>query len=190
MDTYPEKIKTIVHNATRTGCLSGRSASGRAASFTCGTFIQISANFENNVIAAMRFRSNGCGYAIAVCETLCTGLEGAGLEAMGGRARELAAELVVRSLGSLPPERLHCADIAYEAFEKALAEHRSQGAAEFTGDDPLICTCFGVGESVIEQCVSANRVSDVEDVVDLCRAGGGCGSCRPLIQDIIDTLGR
>jgi NifU-like protein len=58
---------------------------------------------------------------------------------------------------------------------------------EFTGEKALICTCFGVSEETIERVIANNRCETVEEVSQKCNAGSGCGSCQPLIQEIIDS---
>ena len=72
-------------------------------------------------------------------------------------------------------------------MHRAFSGLRARQIEEFTGEKALICTCFGVSEETIEKAVAANKLETVEDVIDVCNAGGGCGSCRFLIQEIIDT---
>jgi len=67
-----------------------------------------------------------------------------------------------------------------------MAAYRERRVEEFQGEKALICTCFGVSEETIVTAISENSLSDVDQVVDLCRAGSGCGSCRMLIQELVD----
>jgi NAD(P)H-nitrite reductase large subunit len=50
----------------------------------------------------------------------------------------------------------------------------------------LICTCFGISEDTIQSVISETGAETVEAVGDACNAGTGCGSCRFLIQELID----
>jgi NifU-like protein len=78
--------------------------------------------------------------------------------------------------------------MAIEALQGAFAEYRRRRLVSYDGDDPLICTCFGVSEAVIVKAVRQHGLNSVEEVASVCRAGLGCGSCRMLIQEIIDEL--
>lgn len=57
-------------------------------------------------------------------------------------------------------------------------------------NDEIICECFCITEAEIQQTICANELETVEDVTDACNAGGGCGSCQFVIQDILDEFSR
>lgn len=61
------------------------------------------------------------------------------------------------------------------------------GPAGQPRDGRPICACFGVGECTLEAVVAAGARSQ-EAVTRQCKAGGGCGSCRPAIETIIRRL--
>ena len=48
------------------------------------------------------------------------------------------------------------------------------------------CTCFGVTEERLEGVIRGLKDPSVEAVGDVCNAGMGCGSCRMLIEEMID----
>jgi NifU-like protein len=73
-------------------------------------------------------------------------------------------------------------------LQDAFADFRAFQIEEFAGEKALICTCFGVSEERIEKAITENNLQTVEEVGEFCRAGTGCGSCQPLIQEIIDSL--
>jgi len=77
-----------------------------------------------------------------------------------------------------------------ETLQDAFADFRAFQIEEFTGEKALICTCFSVSEDTIENLVKENSLETVEEVTDACNAGGGCGSCQPLVQEIIDVVWR
>ena len=90
-------------------------------------------------------------------------------------------------LDEFPPPRRHCLRLAVETLHAAFNDFRSAQLEEFTGEKALVCTCFGVSEETIEKVISENRCQTVDEVSHLCNAGNGCGSCQPLIQEIIDS---
>ena len=48
-----------------------------------------------------------------------------------------------------------------------------------------VCQCEAVGSGDIERAIAAGA-STVDEVTDGCRAGGGCGRCHRLIEDMLD----
>ena len=53
--------------------------------------------------------------------------------------------------------------------------------------EKMICTCFQVTENVIWDAIKQNGLKTVEEVTNYTKAGGACGKCKSVIQDIIDT---
>ncbi|HBR58164.1 MAG TPA: hypothetical protein DEA22_11975, partial [Blastocatellia bacterium] len=83
--------------------------------------------------------------------------------------------------------RSHCLATASDALKDALSEYRKISVEEFSGEKALICTCFGVSEETILELVQKNHIEDAVDIAATCNAGSGCGSCRMLIQELIDS---
>ena len=55
-------------------------------------------------------------------------------------------------------------------------------------DGELVCHCFGVGINKIKKAVWENHLTTVEEVTNYTKAGGGCGSCKMRIEEIIDEV--
>lgn len=92
-----------------------------------------------------------------------------------------------REFPELTPERRHCPRLACDALLAAIREYSDAARDEWIGDEALICTCFFVSERTIEREIAARSLTTVADVTRACNAGGGCGSCHQLIQEILDT---
>jgi NifU-like protein len=58
---------------------------------------------------------------------------------------------------------------------------------DWAGDEALICTCFFVSERTIEREIQTRGLATVAEVTRACNAGGGCGSCHQLIQEILEA---
>jgi NifU-like protein len=69
----------------------------------------------------------------------------------------------------------------------AIREYSDAARDEWIGDEALICTCFFVSEHTIENEIASRGLTSVAEVTRACNAGGGCGSCHQLIQEILDT---
>ena len=163
--------------------------SARTASFVCGSFVEISIRIDEagGLLESATFRTNGCGYMIAAADVLCEWLAGKKLVELHGLNEHELAESVYSELGKFPVERVQCATLAFEALRSAMSLYRDRRIEEFRGEKALVCTCFGISEDSIVDAIAANGYTDIEQVVDCCRAGSGCGSCRMLIQEIIDS---
>lgn len=162
--------------------------SGRSASFVCGCSVSFSLNADQQNITAS-FASNGCGYMIAAADILTEAVSGKNVSDLNGLDRAASLAAIEHQIGELPAGREHCAEVSYEAMRNAFAELRERRIEEFRGEEALICTCFGVSERVIEEFIASSTEVSVDLVADFRRAGSGCGSCRMLIQEIIDTAG-
>jgi NifU-like protein len=165
---------------------------GRSASFVCGSFVELSVAIdpERSIITAAKFRTNGCGFMIAAADMLCEWLAGKMLiELHGLNDRELNA-VIGRELGEFPAGRTQCAIVVFDALRNAMTRHRESVIEEFQGETALICTCFGIAEETIAAAISKRNYTSVDQVSESHRAGSGCGSCRLLIQELIDAEER
>ena len=137
-------------------------------------------------VGAASFRTNGCGYMIAAAAVLADTVDGRELSALHGLEGDALFQTIEAELGPLPAGRRQCAEVCIDALHTAFRSHRSRLIEEFRGEKALICTCFGVTEETIEQFIAEHRPQSVEEVTEACRAGGGCGSCQMLIQEMLD----
>jgi bacterioferritin-associated ferredoxin len=110
------------------------------------------------------------------------------LNELHGLDENVLQNAIEGKLGLFEDHRRHCFDLCFETLQDAFADFRAFQIEEFSGEKALICTCFGVSEETIEKVIMKNSLATIEEVTDFCNAGGGCGSCQPLIQEIIDTI--
>jgi NifU-like protein len=187
MPIYPRKINDLSGAPSFAGDLDQHSAIGKCAAFECGTFVEIRIGIvpESKTIEAISYKSNGCGYMIAAAERLASNCQRTRLTDLHG-PEEIETALA-DEFPNLPVDRMHCFSTVVEAFRNALAEYRAKCVEEFRGEKALICTCFGIDEERIVSMISSQNISDVSEVTALCNAGRGCGSCRMLIQELIDS---
>ncbi len=161
---------------------------GGSASFVCGSFVELSVRMKVDAdsIDAVTFRTNGCGFMIAAADTLCEWLSGKALLDLHGLNDDELTQAICVELGAFPADRAQCAGVVFESLRNAMALHRERRIEEYEGEKALICTCFGISEESIIAAISANGYTEVEQVSETCRAGSGCGSCRMLIQELVD----
>lgn len=150
---------------------------GRSASLICGANLRFSIQVdEAHSISQARFRAAGCSDLVAAASMLTelvVGLTTAEAAALGQEAPVLEA---------VDPR---CAALACEALLDAIRDFSNAARDDWAGDEALICTCFFVSERTIEHEVQTRGLTTVAEVTKACNAGGGCGSCHQLIQEIL-----
>jgi len=192
MSFYPPKISERFHAPKNTGKLKGANADGTNATFVCGALLRIVIQIETGTkeILRAKFQTNGCGYLIAAADILTGTIKGKKLVEFHSLERQVLQREIEDKLGAFSEHRRHCLDLCLETLQNALADYRAFQVEEWTGEKALICSCFGVSEETIENLIKANSLETVDQVTKICRAGGGCGSCQFLIQEILDVSGR
>jgi NifU-like protein len=188
---YPKKIARYALRPGRIGTPNPSNGIGRAVNFECGSFIEFSLRVDvsEKKIVDAGFHTNGCGYVIAASEIVAELARGKRLTDLHGVDPDEFGFRIQEHLGLFPEDRGACQDVVIEAFRRALADHRSRRVEEFRGETALICSCFGVSEERIVELIEANSAVGVDDIAATCNAGTGCGSCRMLIQELIDNFG-
>jgi NifU-like protein len=186
---YPEKINEKFQNARNAGKASGANAVGTNATFVCGAVLRLSLRIdvETKKILEAKFKTSGCGYLIASADVLTEKIVGRKLTELNGLENGILRGEIERELEIFTENRTHCFDVTLRTLQDAFADFRAFQIEEFAGEKALICTCFSISEEQIEKAVAENNLETVEEVGDFCNAGTGCGSCQPLIQEIIDA---
>lgn len=162
---------------------------GRAASFQCGATLRISLHVdESQRITEAKFKAAGCTVLVASASLLINQVIGK----TTGDAASLGhrAEALKEKLGALPAERSECPALACEALVSAIRSYSDSARDEWEGDEALICTCFCVSERTIEREIQTHGLRTIAEVTAACKAGAGCRSCYPLIEDILDDCER
>lgn len=189
MAFYSGKIGERFYALRNVGKAERTNAVGTGASFTCGTFVRfyLEIDIETKEIKDAKFKSNGCGFALAAADVLTENLKGKRLNELHGANNNELKQSIEAELGNFNASRQHCLEICLDALHQALNDFRAFQLEEFQGEKALICTCFGVSEETIESLITEENAASVEEIGKLCNAGTGCGSCQFLIQELIDV---
>lgn len=187
---YPENISARFQAPRNIGGATGANAVGTSATFVCGAVLRLSLRIKKDTkeIVEAKFKTNGCGYLIASADVLTERIVGRKLNELHGLDQDILQNGIEVELGHFENHRGHCLNLCLDTLQYAFADFRRVQIEEFTGEKALICTCFGVSEETIENLIEEKSLATVQDVTDACNAGGGCGSCQPLIQEIIDVV--
>lgn len=189
MNFYPDRINEVFYAPKRCGKAVRTNSVGTGVGFVCGSFVRVFLEIDlaTKEICDARYKTNGCGYAIAAAEITAEKIVGRRLTDFHGlNHAEFIAE-IESELGKFGANRKHCAEMCFDALQSAFGDFRALQIEEFVGEKALICTCFGVSEDAIQKIIAENQTETVEEISDACNAGTGCGSCRFLIQELIDV---
>lgn len=186
---YSEKVMDHYRNPRNVGTIEDADAVGSAGSLTCGDQLKIYLKIKDNIVTDAKFQTFGCGSAVASSSILTEMIIGKTID----EVRKITNKDIADELGGLPPEKMHCSVMGYEALEDALKTYKADGYVDLDDiknektQEKMICTCFQVSENVIWDAIKQNGLKTVEDVTNYTKAGGACGKCKAAIQDMIDT---
>jgi NifU-like protein len=191
MSFYTGRIRDLFLDPLNVGEVDQPDATGEIGSLVCGASLRLTMKFDTDSkrITDAKFKATGCGYLIASASVLTEMLKETTIEE-ASVLPTLLDTVFTDHLGPFPPEKQHCAVLCRDALGSAITLFRTSMFTEWTGDEALICICFGVSEKTIERVIQSASLRSIEQVTGACNAGGGCGSCHPLIEDILDDYLR
>src|SRR6185295_4060873 len=159
-------------NPRNVGDADEPSFTGRAASLSCGAQLRFSIQVdEAQRLSQVKFRAVGCNVLIAAASILTEQVTG----------------LTTAEAATMGCEATNCVALARDALLDAIREYSNAARDDWAGDEALICTCFFVSERTIEREIQTRGLTSVAEVTRACNAGGGCGSCHQLIQEMLEV---
>ena len=187
---YSDKVIDHYRNPRNVGKIDNADAIGEAGSLACGDSLKIYLKINNGIVTDAKFQTFGWS-AVASSSILTEMIIGKPVE----EVKKITNKDIADQLGGLPPEKMHCSVMGNEALEDALKNYddytdlddlRNEEEAN-KQREKIVCTCFGITENVIWDAIKMNGLKTVEEITNYTKAGGACGKCKGLIQDIIDT---
>ncbi len=116
---YSEKVMDHFMNPRNVGEIENASGMGTVGNAKCGDIMQMSLKIENDVVVDVKFKTFGCGAAIATSSMATEMVKGKTVE----EALELTNKAVADALDGLPPVKMHCSLLAEEGIKSALADY-------------------------------------------------------------------
>lgn len=183
---YSEKVIDHYKNPRNVGKIDNADAIGEAGSLACGDSLKIYLKIKDGIVTDAKFQTFGCGSAVASSSMLTEMIIGKPVS----EVRKITNKNIADELGGLPPEKMHCSVMGYEALEDALKNFKEDGYVDLesirSDKTELVCTCFDVRKDVIIDAIKQNGLKTVEDITNYTKAGGACGKCKGKIQSILD----
>ncbi|MDR2199968.1 MAG: Fe-S cluster assembly protein NifU [Deltaproteobacteria bacterium] len=181
---YSDKVMDHFENPRNVGVVGRIDGEGQVGSLSCGDALRltIQVDKEKDLIEDAKFQTFGCASAIASSSALTEMIKGKTVD----EALAITNQDIAEFLGGLPREKMHCSVMGQEALEAAVANYRGVPVKAAQGD--VVCKCFGVTDAEIEKVVRVNRLTTVEEVTQFTKAGGGCGQCKPKLEEILARI--
>jgi len=117
---YSAKVMEHFQNPRNVGEIPDASGVGEVGNPRCGDIMKLWIKVENNIITDIKFKTFGCGAAIATSSMVTEMAMGKSLE----EAEQITNKAVAEALDGLPPVKMHCSNLAAEALHAAIEDYR------------------------------------------------------------------
>jgi nitrogen fixation NifU-like protein len=119
---YSDKVLDHFRNPRNVGELEDADGVGTVGNPVCGDLMTIYIKVEEDRISDIRFKTFGCGAAIATTSMTTELAKGKTLD----EALKITREQVAEELGGLPPVKMHCSNLAADALHEAINDYRKK----------------------------------------------------------------
>lgn len=116
---YTEQVMDHFINPRNVGEIEDASGVGEVGNAKCGDIMRIYLKIENGIIEDVKFKTFGCGAAIATSSMATEMVKGKSIE----EAMKLTNKAVAEALDGLPPVKMHCSLLAEQALKEALEDY-------------------------------------------------------------------
>ena len=129
---YSEKVKDHFKTPHNVGEIENASGSGTVGNAKCGDIMKFDLLIEDGIIKDAKFKTFGCGAAIATSSMATTMIIGKTVE----EALTVTNKAVTEALDGLPAVKIHCSCLAEEAINAALWDYAQKNNLEIKGLKP------------------------------------------------------
>ncbi len=135
---YSEKVMDHFMNPRNMGEIKDANGVGEVGNPTCGDIMKVYLDIEDGIIKDVKFKTFGCGSAIATSSMSTEMIKGKSIE----EAMAVTNKAVAEALDGLPPVKMHCSVLAEQAIKAALLDYSKKeginidGLEDFDFEDP------------------------------------------------------
>jgi nitrogen fixation NifU-like protein len=122
MPVYSEKVMEHFMNPRNVGEIENPDGIGEVGNPICGDMMAFYIKVKDNRLDDVKFKTFGCGAAIAVSSMVSEMAKGKTLE----EVMKITPELVADALGGLPKQKFHCSNLGAQALHKAINNYRDR----------------------------------------------------------------
>lgn len=125
---YSEKVMDHFANPRNVGEILDADGVGEVGNPVCGDIMRFSIKVEDGVIKDIKFKTFGCGAAIATSSMATELAKGKTLE----EALSLTNKAVAEALDGLPPVKMHCSNLAADALKAAIIDYKKKNNMDYS----------------------------------------------------------
>jgi len=187
-DEYSQKVTDLMNNPRNMGEITEEEAEAMGAKLivadfgaeSCGDAVRLywAVDPKTDIIKESKFKSFGCGTAIASSDTMAELCKGKTVQE-AVKITNIDVEKAMRDTPdtpSVPPQKMHCSVMAYDVIKKAAAQYMNVDMESFE-EEIIVCECARVSLSTLREVIRLNDLTTVEQITDYTKAGAFCKSC-------------
>jgi nitrogen fixation NifU-like protein len=122
MPFYSEKVIDHFQNPRNVGEIKDADGKGEIGNPVCGDMMSFYIKVKDDIIEDVKFKTFGCGAAIAVSSMVSEMAKGKSLD----EAMKITNASVAKELGGLPPNKMHCSNLGADALHRAIEDYRKK----------------------------------------------------------------
>ena len=119
---YSKKVLEIFKQPKNVGIIKNASGAGQVGNAKCGDIMKIYIKVENEVITDAKFKTFGCVAAIVSTDIACDKIKGLTID----EALNVTNEDILKEMGEVPTNKIHCSVLAKEGIEEAVKDYRKK----------------------------------------------------------------
>ena len=133
---YSEKVMDHFMNPRNVGEINEADGVGQVGNPKCGDIMKMYLKIEDNVIVDAKFRTFGCGAAVATSSMATELVVGKTVD----EALQITNQAVAEALGGLPPVKMHCSNLAEEAIRAVIEDYQRKNGLIDENSDLNACS--------------------------------------------------
>ncbi len=119
---YSDKVMDHFMNPRNVGEIENPDGYGKMGNPVCGDIMEMYIKVENDIITDIKFKTFGCGSAIATSSMVTEMAKGMHID----KAIKITRDDVAGKLDGLPPQKMHCSNLAADALQEAIKDYKSK----------------------------------------------------------------
>lgn len=152
MAVYSEKVMDHFMNPRNVGEIDNPDGVGEVGNPVCGDMMTFHVKVKDDRLEDVKFKTFGCGAAIAVSSMVSELAKGKTLE----EAKKITPDSVAKELDGLPKQKMHCSNLGAQALTKAIEDYEAKKAGKTPGKEM----------SDVEKCCP---LCDLEEMQPFCK---------------------